>query len=393
MSTASCFPNGRRLSIGIVCYPTYGGSGVVATELGLGLARLGHKIHFISYSQPARIKGYAANVYYHEVSGAEYPLFEYAPYDTALASKLVEIVIKENLDLLHVHYAIPHATVAYLAKNILKTKNINIPIITTLHGTDITLVGQNPNFQPVVEFGINVSDGITAVSESLKQDTLKNFDITKDIHVVPNFIDLDRFKRQDRDHFKIAIAPGGERIVTHVSNFRPVKRVHEVVEVFNQIIKEVPSKLLLIGDGPVRYSVEELVAKYELRDHVRFLGKQDAIEELLAISDLFLMPSASESFGLAALEAMACKVPVVSSNAGGLPEVNIQGKTGYLAEIGDTETMAKQAIKILKDSDVLDTFSKNAFERAKEFEIDQILPQYETLYERILRQNENMLSA
>ena len=380
----SVLSTSSSLRIGVVCYPTYGGSGVVATELGLGMARKGHEVHFISYRQPARFKGFESNVYYHEVSNADYPLFEYTPYDTALASKLVEVVQREKLDILHVHYAIPHATVAYLAREILKSRGLNVPFVTTLHGTDITLVGQSPNFSPVVEFGINSSDGVTAVSDSLKRDTLKNFNITANIEVVPNFIDLDRFKQLDKQHFKLAIAPGGERVLTHVSNFRAVKRVEDVVRIYSKVCSKIPSKLLLIGDGPERYRVEELSRSLNLCDDVRFLGKQDAIEELLAISDVFLMPSASESFGLAALEAMACHVPVISSNAGGLPEVNIHGQTGYLSEVGDVDDMAANTIKLLRDADVLETFRNRAFAQAQRFDIDVILPHYEAVYRQVL---------
>ncbi len=372
------------LRIGVVCYPTYGGSGVVATELGLGMARHGHQVHFISYRQPARFKGYAANVYYHEVSGVDYPLFEYTPYDTALASKLVEVVKREKLDLLHVHYAIPHATVAFLTREILAAHGLNVPFVTTLHGTDITLVGQNPNFKPVVQFGINNSDGVTAVSESLRQDTFKNFDICREIDVVPNFIDLDRFHKVDKQHFKLAIAPDGQRILTHVSNFRAVKRVEDVVRIYDIVRKEIPSKLILIGDGPERYRVEELSRSLDMGDGVLFLGKQDAIEELLAISDVFLMPSQSESFGLAALEAMACHVPVISSNAGGLPEVNVDGETGFLSAIGDIEGMAANTIRLLHDEEVLAEFSKRAYAQAKRFDIEVVLPQYEAVYRSVL---------
>lgn len=372
------------LRIGVVCYPTYGGSGVVATELGLGMARRGHQVHFISYRQPARYKGYEANVFYHEVSNADYPLFEYTPYDTALASKLVEVVQREKLDLLHVHYAIPHATVAFMAREILKSRGFTVPFVTTLHGTDITLVGQSPNFSPVVEFGINVSDGVTAVSESLKADTLRSFNITNQIDVIPNFIDLERFKKVDKEHFKKAIAPGGERVLAHVSNFRAVKRVEDVVRIYSKICKQIPSKLLLIGDGPERYRVEELSKELKLCDDVLFLGKQDAIEELLAISDVFVIPSASESFGLAALEAMACHVPVISSNAGGLPEVNIHGETGYLSEIGDVDDMAANTLKIISDDKVLTGFRQRAFAQAKRFDIEVVLPEYEAVYRKVL---------
>ena len=377
-------PTLHPLRIGVVCYPTYGGSGVVATELGLGMARRGHQIHFISYRQPARYKGFEANVYYHEVSAVEYPLFEYTPYDTALASKLVEVVQRERLDLLHVHYAIPHATVAFLAREILRSRGSAVPFITTLHGTDITLVGQNPAFSPVVEFGINVSDAVTAVSSSLRQDTLSSFRVERPIEVIPNFIDLERFRKTDKSHFKLAIAPEGERILAHVSNFRPVKRIDEVVEAFRIVKPQVPSKLLLIGDGPERYRAEELVRKYGLERCTHFLGKQDAIEELLAISDALLMPSASESFGLAALEAMACHVPVVSSNAGGLPEVNIHGETGYLSDVGDVATFAANIVKLIADEEVLATFRRRAYAQAQRFDIEVIMPQYERLYRTVL---------
>ncbi|MEO6760696.1 MAG: N-acetyl-alpha-D-glucosaminyl L-malate synthase BshA, partial [Saprospiraceae bacterium] len=311
------------MKIGIVCYPTYGGSGVIATELGLGLARKGHQIHFITYRRPVRLAHFHENVFYHEVDNEDYPLFEYPPYDTALASKIVDVVRYQNLDLLHVHYAIPHAAVAYMAKKILLAEGRYMPVVTTLHGTDITLVGTNRAFAPVVEFSINKSDGVTAVSQSLKDDTLRLFDIKRDIEVIYNFIDFDRFRKTDKEHFKKIIAPEGERILAHTSNFRKVKRVEDVVRIFAKVREVVPSKLLLIGDGPERQKVERLCRELELSHDVRFLGKQDAIEELLAICDLFIIPSEKESFGLAALEAMACEVPVISSDGGGLPEVNL----------------------------------------------------------------------
>ena len=373
------------MKIGIVCYPTYGGSGVVATELGLGLAKKGHEIHFITYRRPARLSVFHANIYFHEVTAEDYPLFEYPPYDTALASKLVDVVKFENLDILHVHYAIPHAAVAYMAKKILLTEGRYIPVVTTLHGTDITLVGSNNAFAPVVAFSINKSDGVTAVSESLRQQTLDLFDIKKDIRVIYNFIDFDRFKKIDKDHFKRAIAPNGERILTHTSNFRKVKRIEDVILVFKKVYEKIPSKLLLIGDGPERHAMEELCRKLDLSHEVRFLGKQDAIEELLAVSDLFIMASESESFGLAALEAMACEVPVISTNVGGLPEVNIHGETGYLSEVGDIEQMAHHAITILSDEEKLQQFRKNALAQARRFDIDKILPQYEAYYEEVVK--------
>lgn len=373
------------MKIGIVCYPTYGGSGVLATELGIGLAKRGHEIHFITYKRPARLVTFQENVFYHEVSGEDYPLFEYAPYETALASKLVEIVKFEKLDLLHVHYAIPHASVAYMAKKILLAEGRYVPFVTTLHGTDITLVGNNNAFAPVVTFSINKSDGVTAVSESLKKQTYDHFNIQNDIKVIYNFIDFARFRKSDKDHFKKAIAPNGERILVHTSNFRKVKRVEDVIQIFKEVYQEIPSKLLLIGDGPERHHLEELCRKIGLCHEIRFLGKQDAIEELLAIADLFLMPSEMESFGLAALEAMACEVPVISTDVGGLPEVNIHGKTGFLSKVGDVEAMAGHAINILSHDDILDKFRKNAMEQAKRFDIHEILPQYEAYYESILK--------
>lgn len=372
------------MKIGIVCYPTYGGSGVVATELGMGLADRGHEVHFITYRRPARLTHFHENLFFHEVSGEDYPLFEYAPYDTALASKLVDVVKFEDLDLLHVHYAIPHAAVAYMAKKILLTEGRYVPVVTTLHGTDITLVGMNKAFAPVVAFSINKSDGVTAVSESLKQQTLDQFHIDQEIKVIYNFIDFNRFKKIDKDHFKKAIAPNGERILVHISNFRKVKRIDDVIHVFKRVYEEVPSKLLLIGDGPERRNLEELCRKIGLCHEVRFLGKQDAVEELLSIADLFLMPSESESFGLAALEAMACEVPVISSNIGGLPEVNIHGKTGFLSKVGDIEGMAQNAIRILQDPELLQQFRKNALAQAQRFDINNILPQYEEYYEEVI---------
>ncbi|MCB0518559.1 MAG: N-acetyl-alpha-D-glucosaminyl L-malate synthase BshA [Lewinellaceae bacterium] len=372
------------MKIGIVCYPTYGGSGVIATELGMGLARHGHEVHFITYRRPARLAAFQENVFYHEVTGEDYPLFEYPPYDTALASKMVEVVKYENLDILHVHYAIPHAAVAYMAKKILLREGRYVPVITTLHGTDITLVGTNPAFKPVVEFSISKSDGVTAVSDFLKEETLRKFHIDKDIRVIYNFVDFDRFRKINKDHFKKAIAPNGERIIAHTSNFRKVKRVEDVIKVFQKVYEKIPSKLLLIGDGPERRRIEDMCRQIGLCDEVRFLGKQDAVEELLAISDLFIIPSESESFGLAALEAMACEVPVISTDAGGLPEVNIHGQTGFLSKVGDVESMAQQAISILGDEKVLQQFRHNALEQAERFDIRHILPQYEAYYEEVI---------
>ena len=368
------------MKIGIVCYPTFGGSGVVATELGKALADNGHQVHFITYRQPARLDFFSENLFYHEVSVSNYPLFDYPPYELALASKLVDVVRFEKLDLLHVHYAIPHASAAFMAKQILATFGIHIPVVTTLHGTDITLVGKDPTYNPVVTFSINQSDGVTAVSENLKADTYKHFDVNKDIKVIPNFIDLDRFSLKVKDHFKLAIAPNNERIVVHTSNFRKVKRTQDVVHIFEKIQKEIPSKLLLVGDGPERVYCEQLCRDLEICENVRFLGKQDAVEEILSVSDLFIMPSESESFGLAALEAMACKVPVITSNAGGLPELVINGVTGFMDNVGDIEAMAAHAIYILKDDQQLEAFKEGALNRAKEFELSLILPVYEQFY-------------
>lgn len=379
------------MKIGIVCYPTYGGSGVVATELGIGLARRGHEVHFITYRRPVRLAHFEANVFYHEVDNEDYPLFEYPPYDTALASKIVDVVKYQNLDILHVHYAIPHAAVAYMAKKILIAQGRYVPVVTTLHGTDITLVGNNGAFAPVVEFSINKSDGVTAVSDHLKADTLQLFDIVRDIRVIYNFIDFARFRKTNKEHFKKIIAPDGERILVHTSNFRKVKRVEDVILIFQQVSRKVSSKLLMIGDGPERQNAERLCRELNICGEVRFLGKQDAIEELLAICDLFLMPSESESFGLAALEAMACEVPVVSSNSGGLPEVNIHGHTGYMSDPGNVDEMARYAIQLLEDDALLAQFRQNALAQAKRFDIDHILPDYEAFYEEVLAKSVNKI--
>jgi N-acetyl-alpha-D-glucosaminyl L-malate synthase BshA len=372
------------MNIGIVCYPTYGGSGVVATELGKGLAARGHKVHFISYTQPARLDIFMENIFYHEVAMVHYPLFEHSPYVLALTGKLVDVVKYEKLDVLHVHYAIPHATAANLAQQILASQGIRVAVVTTLHGTDVTLVGKDPTYEPVVSFAINQSDAVTAVSEFLKADTYKHFHVNREIEVIPNFIDLNRFSHKSKSHFKMAIAPNGERIVTHVSNFRKVKRVDHVIEVFKGIQDRLPAKLLLVGDGPERQKAEQQCRELGLCDEIRFLGKQEAIEEILSISDLFLMPSETESFGLPALEAFACQVPVVSSNAGGLPEVNIHGETGFLADFGDITAMVDYSVQILESDERLAFFRKNALQQAKQFELHNILPLYEALYERTL---------
>ncbi|HEY4324602.1 MAG TPA: N-acetyl-alpha-D-glucosaminyl L-malate synthase BshA [Mucilaginibacter sp.] len=372
------------MKIGIVCYPTFGGSGVVATELGKGLADRGHQVHFVTYNQPARLDLFSENLFYHEVSVSNYPLFDFPPYELALASRLVDVVRFEKLDVLHVHYAIPHASAAFMAKQILLTYGIYIPVVTTLHGTDITLVGKDRTFKPVVTFSINKSDGVTAVSQHLRSDTYEFFEIENDIRVIPNFIDLKRFNLKAKDHFKKAIAPAGERIVVHTSNFRKVKRTQDVIKIFAKLVKKIPAKLLMVGDGGERSQCEQLSRDLGVNDDVRFLGKQDAIEEILSVSDLFLMPSQSESFGLAALEAMACKVPVVSSNAGGLPELNVDGVTGFLKDVGDVDGMAEKAIYILEDDARLKTFKENALERAKEFDLAKILPVYENYYVEVI---------
>ena len=372
------------MNIGIVCYPTFGGSGVVATELGKALAAKGYFVHFISYSQPARLDFFNPNVFFHEVSIYKYPLFEYVPYETILASKIVDIVKQNKLDLLHVHYAIPHASAALMAKNILREQGINIPIVTTLHGTDITLVGKDPTYEPVVSYSINHSDAVTAVSESLKRDTYKNFHIDKPIHVIPNFIDFDRFTKQKKEHFKKAIAPNGEKILVHTSNFRKVKRIEDVIKVFCIVSKQIDSKLLLIGDGPERTNIEILAKELCVYEKITFLGKQEQIEEILSVCDLFLLTSETESFGLAALEAMACEVPVISSNAGGIPEVNEHGYSGYLSNVGDVEDMGKNALKILENEATLKKFKSNALTKALTFHIDKILPMYEDVYKSLV---------
>ncbi|WP_353129665.1 N-acetyl-alpha-D-glucosaminyl L-malate synthase BshA [Parapedobacter pyrenivorans] len=372
------------MKIGIVCYPTFGGSGVVATELGKALAANGHQIHFITYSQPARLDFFSENLYYHEVTISKYPLFDFPPYELALASKLVDVVRFEKLDVLHVHYAIPHASAAFMAKQILATYGIDIPVVTTLHGTDITLVGKDASYSPVVTFSINQSDGVTAVSENLKEETLSHFDIRREIRVIPNFIDLSRFNLQPRQHFKQAIAPGDERVLVHTSNFRKVKRTTDVIRIFKKVQEKIPSKLLMVGDGPERTAAEQLSRELGVANDIRFLGKQDAVEEILSVSDLFLIPSGSESFGLAALEAMACKVPVISSNTGGLPELNVDGVTGFLSEIGDVDSMAANAIYILEDCDRLQQFKEAALERAKDFQLANIMPLYEQYYQEVI---------
>ena len=375
------------MKIGIICYPTYGGSGVVATELGKALASAGHQVHFITYTQPPRLDFFSENIFYHEVSVASYPLFEYLPYESALASKMVDVTVNEQLDLIHVHYAIPHASAAYLAKQILKYKGIHVPVITTLHGTDITLVGRDPSFEPVVTFSINESDGVTAVSESLRDDTYSSFEILSNIEVIPNFIDLERFQKQPKEHFKLAICPNGEKLLMHTSNFRKVKRIEDIIQVFAKVQKQVPSKLLLVGDGPERSGIEALCRDLGVASDVRFLGKLDTIEEALSLADLFFLTSEKESFGLAALEAMACEVPVISSDAGGIPEVNIHGVTGYVSKIGDIDDMVLNTVKILTDETLHLQMRANALARAKDFSLEKILPMYERYYEKIVGQS------
>ncbi len=371
------------MKIGIVLYPTYGGSGVVATELGKELASKGHQVHFITYRQPVRLVSFGKNIYYHEVNVLDYPLFDFLPYEVNLSSKLVEVVKYEKLDLLHVHYAIPHASAAYMAKKILEAEGIHIPFITTLHGTDITLVGKDPSFKPVIEFVINESDAVTAVSESLKEDTHEHFKITRDIQVIPNFIRLERYKGKG-NKMKATYASDGEKVLMHVSNFRPVKRVQDVVKVFARVQKEIPSKLIFVGDGPERFKMEALSRELGIGEHTIFLGKMTNTEQVLSMADLFLLTSETESFGLAALEAMAASVPVISSNQGGLPEVNKDGFSGYMCDVGDIDAMSKAALSLLSDEKTLALFKKQALEHAGVFSIERILHFYEELYDSVL---------
>ncbi|RYF91143.1 MAG: N-acetyl-alpha-D-glucosaminyl L-malate synthase BshA [Chitinophagaceae bacterium] len=372
------------MNIAIVCYPTFGGSGVLATELGKALADTGHNVHFITYQQPVRLSGFHANIFYHEVRVPTYPLFDYPPYETALASTMVDVVNNHKIDILHVHYAIPHAAAAYMAKQILAKQNKSIPVITTLHGTDITLVGRDKTYSPVVTFSMEESDVLTAVSTNLKEETYRNFAISKPIEVIHNFVDVARFNKKPVDAFKKLIALNGERIIVHASNFRKVKRVDDVLQTFVLLNKEIPSKLLLIGDGPERVRIEQQSRECNCSGDVKFLGKQEQMEDILPIADLFLLPSEYESFGLAALEAMAAEVPVISTNAGGLPEINIDGYCGYMSNIGDVQDMASNAIKILQDEATYQTFKANALAQAKKFDISNIVPVYEKLYERLL---------
>ena len=372
------------MNIGIVCYPTFGGSGVLATELGKALADKGYGIHFITYQQPVRLTGFSANIFYHEVRVPAYPLFDFPPYETALASTMVDVVKNNTVDLLHVHYAIPHASAAFMAKQILAEEKIHVPFITTLHGTDITLVGRDKTYAPVVTFSINQSDAITAVSDNLRKETLDNFDIKKEIDVIHNFVDIKRFSVKPMDAFKKAIAPNGEKIILHASNFRKIKRIGDVIYTFNKIRKSIPSKLLLVGDGPERHMAEELCRELGIFEEARFVGKQQDMEDIYAIADLFLLPSEYESFGLAALEAMAAGTPVVATNAGGIPEIITHGKNGYLSEIGNVEQMSNHAISILGNNVTLEAFSAAARKQAETFDIHNIVPKYEQLYQKVL---------
>ncbi len=375
------------MRIGIVCYPTFGGSGVVATELGLELSKRGHDIHFITYSQPVRLDLLGSKVHFHEVNVPEYPLFLYQPYELALSSKLVDMVKLHKIEILHVHYAIPHAYAAYMAKKMLQEEGLNVPIVTTLHGTDITLVGSHPFYKPAVTFSINKSDAVTSVSQSLKEDTERLFKIKKEIQVIPNFIDLKKHEPNFTDCQRELMASEDERIVTHISNFREVKRIPDVIRIFNEIQKKLPAKLMMVGEGPERKPAEELAEELGIAEKVIFLGNSNEIDKILCFSDLFLLPSRTESFGLAALEAMASGVPVISSNTGGIPEVNIEGVTGFLSDVGDVEAMAKNAVFILEDTERLSTFKNNAKEASKKFGISEIVPKYEQIYKETLRKS------
>ena len=373
------------MKIGMVLYPTFGGSGVVGTELGKALASKGHEVHFITYSQPVRLGTFRENIFYHEVAVTDYPLFEFQPYETQLASKMVDVVKYEKLDVLHVHYAIPHASAAFMAKQILKSQGIDIPFVTTLHGTDITLVGRDPSFEPVITFCINQSDAVTAVSESLKNSTYEHFHVTREIAVIPNFIVPTDENSDFSEHMRRKYAIDGERIICHVSNFRKVKRVDDVLRVFAEVNKKIPAKLILVGDGPERYNCERICRELNLCDRVIFLGKVRDTSHVLEIADAFLLPSETESFGLAALEAMAVGVPVISSNTGGIPEVNIHGYSGFLSDVGDIEDMANNMMVLLKEGN-LQTFKKNARDRSKVFSLDAILPMYENIYFNLVNQ-------
>ena len=374
------------MKIAIVCYPTFGGSGVLATELGMSLVDHGHELHFIAYKKPVRLKDSDENIFFHEVKVPEYPLFNFQPYELALSTKLVEVIKLYSIDLMHVHYAIPHAYAAYMAKKMLKDQGLNVPIVTTLHGTDITLVGNHPFYKTSVNFSINKSDIVTCVSESLKQDTLDQFEIYKDIDVVPNFIDISKYKRQQELCLIENPDPNEELIITHISNFRPVKNVKNVIHIFYNIQEKISSKLMMIGEGPDKEMAENLCRELSIENKVHFLGNTNQVEKNLCHSDLFLLPSTTESFGLAALEAMASKVPVVSSNAGGLSEINIHGKTGYLTDANDIKSMSNYAISILENPKVLEEFKIRAFNKAESFDINKVVPIYEKIYSKALKQ-------
>ena len=372
------------MKIGIVCYPTFGGSGVVATELGIELSKKGHEIHFITYSQPVRLDALSSNLHYHEVNVPDYPLFKYEPYELALSSKLYDVVSKYEIDVLHVHYAIPHAYAAYMAKKILNENGYEIPIVTTLHGTDITLVGNHPFYKPAVTFSINKSDIVTCVSKSLMEDTRQFFGIEREIKVIPNFIDIDKYSALHNTCEKNVIAQGDEKIIVHISNFRPLKRIIDVIKIFEKINSKINSKLIMVGDGPEKKKAKDYLRKNNLKNRVIFVGKTNEVEQILCSSDLFLLPSEKESFGLAALEAMALKVPVVSTNTGGLPELNINGNSGYTSDIGDIDSMALNAIKILSDKSLKKKYRSQAFENAKKYDIKKIIPLYEKVYDEAL---------
>lgn len=372
------------MKIAIVCYPTFGGSGVVATELGMALSKRGHEVHFITYKQPVRLEQLSGNIHFHEVDVPEYPLFHYQPYELALSSKLVNMVKLHKIEVLHVHYAIPHAYAGYMAKQMLAEEGINIPMVTTLHGTDITLVGNHPFYKPAVTFSINNSDVVTSVSQSLRADTIRLFNVQNEIEVVPNFIDIMKYKNSFTDCQRSLMADEDEKIISHISNFRKVKRIDDVIQIFYQIQKRIKSKLIMVGQGPEKEPAEELVHELGIEDKVVFLGESNEIDKILCFSDLFLLPSKSESFGLAALEAMVNRVPVISTNTGGIPEVNIHGYSGYLSEVGDVDDMANNAVKILQDVKTLETFKDNAQKQACNFDILTVLPLYEQVYKKAL---------
>ena len=373
------------MRIGIVLYPTFGGSGIVATELGKALSKKGHEIHFITYSEPVRLGELRKNIFYHEVRTSDYPLFKFTPYEQVLTSKLVDVVKFERLDLLHVHYAIPHASAAYMAQQILKDQGVEIPFVTTLHGTDITLVGKDPSFEPVINFSINKSNRVTAVSENLKKETFELFDIKNNIEVIPNFICLKEYKMDNNDYYKKRFAPNNEKVICHVSNFRKVKRIEDVIIAFEGISKEMDVKLLLVGDGPERARLEQISRNSKFSKNIFFLGSLKSTKEVLNISDLFILPSSKESFGLSALEAMACGVPVIASDSGGIPEVISHGKSGLLNSVGDTYQMTKNALKLLSKDSLLESFKTNAYQQAMKFDIEVILPKYESLYKKCIK--------